>query len=125
MIHADAGWPHARDEREPMCGRTGEASSALTLLPVRGARSCGEEGEHGGVDGDAQVWDLASVLPGLPETSCWSRRASVSLKRGQGDGGLCVLLGGGVWKPPWGVQGGQNSGGKASPWPECFGRAGF
>lgn len=47
MIHADAGWPHARDEREPMCGRTGEASSALTLLPVCGARSWGEEGEQG------------------------------------------------------------------------------
>lgn len=45
MIHADAGWPQARDEREPMCGRTGEASSALTLLPARGARSRGEEGE--------------------------------------------------------------------------------
>lgn len=55
MIHADAGWPHARDEREPMCGRTGEASSALTLLPARGARSRGEEGEHVGVARDARV----------------------------------------------------------------------
>lgn len=73
MIHADAGWPHARDEREPMCGRTGEASSALTLLPVSGARS------HAGVDRDVHVWDSASVLLGLPEASCWSHGASVSL----------------------------------------------
>lgn len=85
-----------------MCGRTGEASSALTLLPVRGARPRGEEGENAGVDRDAHVWDLASVLLGLPEATCWSHCASVSLKQGQGDG-LCVLLGGGVWKPPWGV----------------------
>lgn len=59
MIHADAGWPQARDEREPMCGRTGEASSALTLLPARGARSRGEEEEREGVDGDGHVWDSA------------------------------------------------------------------
>lgn len=68
-----------------MCGRTGEASSALTLLPVRGARPRGEEGENAGVDQDAHVWDLASVLLGLPEARCWSHCASVSLKQGQGD----------------------------------------
>lgn len=115
MIHADAGWPQARDEREPMCGRTGEASCALTLLPARGARSRGEEEEREGVDGDGHVWNSASVLS---EVSCWCHRASESLKQGRGDGGLGVLLGGEVWKAPWGSQGGHNSTATASPWPK-------
>lgn len=38
MIHADSGWPPARDEREPMCG-TGRGA-ALTLPLVGGHGRC-------------------------------------------------------------------------------------
>lgn len=61
---------------------------------------------------------FGTQLLGLPEASCWCHRASESLKQGRGDGGLGVLLGGEVWKAPWGSQGGHNSTATASPWPK-------
>jgi len=43
VIHADAGWPRARDEREPMCGEPGGERRVNPSADPR-ARSRGEEG---------------------------------------------------------------------------------